>query len=358
MSKILFISPYPVGLVPSQRFRVEQYLSHLNEKGFHCVMKPFFSEKAYHAFYQSGNVLSKIHSITVSYIKRLSLLFSVSSFDFIFIHREASPLGPPIIEYVIIKFFRKKIIYDFDDAIWLTDNARESFIARTLRCRWKIGSICRWSYKISCGNSYLAEYAHQFNTNIVVNPTTLDVKDVHKSIFTDKHPEAKLTIGWTGSRSTLKYLTTILPALQALERKHTRIRYLIIADKNPELPLTNAIFSPWRKETEIEDLAKIDIGIMPLPDDGWTRGKCGFKALQYMAMRIPAVISPVGVNKEIVGDGVEGFWCSTQQEWFARLEQLVLDPGMRSRMGQKGREKVVAGYSVDSNADNFLSLFR
>lgn len=357
MSKILFITPYPPGFAPSQRFRFEQYLSHLYEKGSHAVMKSFFSEGAYHAFYQSGNLFLKIHSITVSYFNRVVLLFKLSSFDFIFIHREASPVGPPIIEYVIAKFLNKKIIYDFDDAIWLTDNRRESSTVKILRCRWKISSICRWSYKISCGNDYLAAYAAQFNPRVIVNPTTLDVVNIHKPIPL-KNQKEEITIGWTGSHSTLKYLDTILPVLQAVERKHTHIRYLIIADKNPELPLTNYVFLPWRKETEIEDLAQIDIGIMPLPDDAWTRGKCGFKALQYMAMCIPAVVSPVGVNREIVHHGIEGFCCTSHEEWFASLEELIMDPEKRSEMGKRGREKVVSHYSMTSNADNFLSLFQ
>ena len=357
MSKILFITPYPPGLAPSQRFRFEQYLSQLRENGSQAAVKPFLSETAYYAIYQSGNLFSKIRSITISYLRRIALLFDIDSFDRVFIHREATPLGPPFIEYVIAKVLKKKIIYDFDDAIWLTDNTRESPAARILRCRWKIRLICRWSYKISCGNPYLAAYASQFNPNVIVNPTTLDIENFRKPTFINKDSEKNLIIGWTGSHSTLKYLNTILPALQTLARKHTHIRYLIIADKNPELPSTNAVFLPWRKSTEITDLAKIDIGIMPLPDDPWTRGKCGFKALQYMAMGIPAIVSPIGVKTEIVQHGVEGFWCTSQQEWFERLEELILNPKKGIEMGKLGREKVATRYSVESNAANFLSLF-
>jgi glycosyltransferase involved in cell wall biosynthesis len=246
VSKIVFITPYGAGLVPSQRFRFEQYLSHLRGNGSHPVIKPFLSENAYRAFYQSGNLLSKIHSITLSYIKRVALLFKLSSFDYVFIHREAMPFGPPLLEFMIAKVLEKKIIYDFDDAIWLTDNTRESPFARVLRCRWKIRFICRWSYKISCGNTSLAEYASQFNPNVVVNPTTLDTENIHKPVCSDKDPEKKLTIGWTGSRSTLKYLNAIVPALQVFERQYPHIEYLIIADKNPQLLLANNLAAPAR----------------------------------------------------------------------------------------------------------------
>lgn len=356
MSKILFICPYPPGRVPSQRFRFEQYLSQLNQKSFHVVTRPFFSEKAY-TLYHSGKLLSKIHAITQSYFSRYLLFLHAIPFDFIFIHREATPGGPPIFEWILAKIVRKKIIYDFDDAIWLTDNKNECRAEKILRWRSKVGSICRWSYKISCGNEYLADYARQFNSRVVVNPTTIDT---HHLYLTQREKKAvgKTTIGWTGSHSTLKYLEMIVPVLQAVEQKYPDIIFLIIADKDPLLPLKNIIFKPWAAASEISDLTTIDIGLMPLPDDPWARGKCGFKALQYMALEIPALVSPVGVNCEIVQHGVEGFLCHTPNEWFLNIEDLILNPKKRELMGQRGRRKVIGLYSVDANTDNFLSLFQ
>jgi glycosyltransferase involved in cell wall biosynthesis len=358
VSKILFICPYPADLVPSQRFRFEQYLGQVNQKCALSVTKPFFTETAYLTFYQSGNLLSKIHAIVHSYVRRYLLLLQASRYDFIFIHREMTPAGPPIAEWILAKLLRKKIIFDFDDAIWLTDKTDESAFKRILRWRSKVHSICKWSYKISCGNSYLAAYAKQFNPNVFIIPTTIDTVNLHTRPASDKSSGENITIGWTGSRSTLKYLEELILVLQALEKKYPEVGYLIIADENPNLPLKNMTFRSWKKETEIRDLAAIDIGIMPLPDDAWTKGKCGFKALQYMAMSIPAVVSPVGVNREIVQNGVEGYWCTSHQEWFARLEELIMNTEQRKEMGKCGRQKVVERYSVVSNSANFLSLFQ
>ena len=167
-----------------------------------------------------------------------------------------------------------------------------------------------------------------------------------------------MTIGWTGSHSTLKYLKAIIPVLQSLEQKYSQIQFLVIADRDPQLPLQRYRFAKWRRETEITDLASIDIGIMPMPDDEWTRGKCGFKALQYMAMEIPAVVSPVGVNKEIIENGVAGFLCESPDEWFTALESLLLHAEIRMVMGLRGRRKIISSYSVASNSANFLSLFQ
>jgi hypothetical protein len=210
--------PYPKGLVASQRFRFEQYIRQLEENGFDIVIKPFFNDRAFFAFYQSGNLLSKIHSIVVSYFKRLLLLFHLRPFEFILIHREATPLGPPIIEYVIAKLLKKKIIYDFDDAIWLTDKTNESPLATALAWRAKVRSICRWSHRISCGNAYLAAYARLHNPNVVINPTTIDHR-THFPRHAGERPNEAVHVGWTGSRSTLKYLEAILPSHQAKDPK-------------------------------------------------------------------------------------------------------------------------------------------
>ena len=321
------------------------------------MIKPFFSENTYHTLYQNGNLLSKIYRIAGSYFNRLLLLFHMHSFTLVFIHREATPLGPPWMEWMIAKVFRKKIIYDFDDAIWLTDKDNESAWARFFRWRSKVASICKWSYKVSCGNQYLAQYARQFNNAVAINPTTIDAENIH--VPTEKiHGTQCITIGWTGSHSTLKYLETIITVLQSVEQKYPQVQFLVIADRDPQLALGRYRFATWKKETEISDLAIIDIGIMPMPDDAWTRGKCGFKALQYMAVEIPAVISPVGVNKQIIESGVEGFLCESPDEWFEALEHLILNPERRKQMGLKGRQKVIDCYSVDSNSANFLSLFQ
>ena len=357
MKKILFICPYPANIAPSQRFRFEQYFVQLQKKGFTPVIKPFFSEKAYIAFYQSGKILTIIHAIVVSYLKRIQLLLHLSPFDFIFIHRESAPIGPPIIEFIIARVLRKKIIYDFDDAIWLTDRTRESPGNKMIRWRKKVGAICRWSYKVSCGNQYLADYARKFNSHVVINPTTIDTNNVHRPMKNMNSKEG-ITLGWTGSRSTLKYLNSIVYPLQSLQQKYPQLEIVIIADEDPHLPLTNVLFIPWRKESEISDLARFDIGMMPLPDDEWTRGKCGFKALQYMAMCIPAVVSPVGVNREIVTDGVDGLWCYTSEDWFNNVEDLILHREKIHEMGRRGRQKVINHYSLDSNLATFLSLFQ
>jgi glycosyltransferase involved in cell wall biosynthesis len=357
-NKILFLVPYPPGEAPSQRFRFEQYLPILRQQGFTIRMQSFTASSDWRVLYARGKALHKLAILFRGLFRRLVMLPTLPAYSMVFIHREAAPVGSPVFEWIIAKVFRKKIIYDFDDAIWLTDKNRESFVERMLRWRSKAGFICRWSYRISCGNAYLAGYARKFNSRVVINPTTIDTETLHNpKRYTVERDPSRITIGWTGSHSTLKYLDGIVPVIQRLEEKFHRVTFLIIADRNPELPLDHVTFIPWSKEHEARDLLKMDIGIMPLPDDEWTRGKCGFKALQYMAMEIPCVASPVGVNTEIIDQGINGFLAGNAEEWVASLEKLINDATLRIVMGQEGRKKVEALYSVSSNAAHFLSLF-
>ena len=356
---ILFLCPYPIGQSPSQRFRFEQYFSLLQEAGFRIVVKPFFSEKTWSILYHHGKYLQKMVGMSRGFISRIIVLFSISKFDFVFIHREATPVGPPFIEFVIAKILKKKIIYDFDDAIWLSNTSSENKIAACLKWHSKVKSICRWSYKISGGNDYLRDFALQFHKHVILNPTTIDAENLHNPALFKKIKESdRIIIGWTGTHSTLKYLELLEPVMKTIEEKFTnQINFLVIADKRPSLKIQSLQFLPWSKETEIEDLMKIDIGLMPLTDDLWAKGKCGFKALQYMALAIPAITTPVGVNTKIIDHGKDGYLCFTEREWETCLEKLIKDKSLREQIGRNGRKKIIKDYSVLSNSPNFLSLF-
>jgi glycosyltransferase involved in cell wall biosynthesis len=354
MKKILFLFPYPHGTAGSQRFRFEQYLEFLSENGFSCELQAFLDEKTWNALYQPGHTFAKITGILRGCFRRLAMLFWVNPFDFVFIHREAAPLGPPFFEWMIAKVFRKKIIFDFDDAIWLTPEPAGNRLANRLKWSSKTPLICRWAYRISAGNAYLADFARQHNPQVILNPTTLDTEHWHNQI--KNQLTQKCVIGWTGTHSTLPYLLELLPVIRELEQDFD-FTFLVISNRNPGFELRSFVFLPWRKETETEDLLQFNIGVMPLPDDAWTRGKCGFKALQYMALGIPAVVSPVAVNMEIVKEGENGFLCQTPQAWKQRLTELLQDADLREKLGKKARQTIVERYSVQANCRNFLNLF-
>lgn len=361
IKKILFLVPYPLHESPSQRFRFEQYFDLLKAKEYSYTIQPFLNIDNWKIFYSKGGTVSKCKALVSGFIKRIIAIAKSPMYDFVFIHREVAPVGPPVFEWILAKMLRKKIIYDFDDAIWLTDRKDESWLLKGVKWRSKVSSICRWARKVSCGNEYLCTYAARFSKNVVYNPTTIDTENLHnRHLYTDfiLTSGGKIRIGWTGSHSTLKYLQEIDLVLEKILMDYPEVEFVVIADREPLLSYVSSVkFVSWNGDSEIRDLLQFDMGVMPLPDDEWSKGKCGFKALQYMALEFPAIASPVGVNLKIISHGVNGFLCSTPEEWDHALRKLIKDIDLRKSMGTNGRRTVLNNYSVLSNSSNFLSLF-
>ncbi len=354
--RILFLIPYPLGRAPSQRFRFEQYFGALTAHGHEYRLAPFLSVGTWDILYKPGQAATKALGIIGGFARRLGLLFVVPAYDFVFIHREAAPIGPPVFEWIIAKVLRKKIIYDFDDAIWLANTSEANKLAASLKWHHKVADICQWAHKISCGNNYLATYARQFNPHAVVNPTTIDTVHLHNQVR-DQAVVGRLVIGWTGTHSTLKYLEQVVPVLARLEDEGLDFEFRVICNQPPAYQLRSLVFQPWRKDAEIVDLLHFHVGLMPLADDPWAEGKCAFKALQYMALGVPALVSPVGMNTEVVRHGHNGFVCATAADWEACLRQLLGDAALRQRLGAAARATVEQRYSVRANTPNFLALF-
>jgi glycosyltransferase involved in cell wall biosynthesis len=352
--RILFIAPYPANESPSQRYRMEHYLSCLQVNNIPFSYKPFLDLSTWHILFRKGNNFRKVLGFGLGFLRRFSHLFIVYRYDYIYIHREASPVGPPFFEWVTARVFKKKIIYDFDDAIWIPFSSENNKMASRLKNFGKVAKICRWSYKISAGNDYLAAFAKQYNPSVFVIPTVVNTSGIHNKL--QNQDTTSPAIGWTGTFSTLKYIDIILPVLQQLQEKYS-FTFVVIADKNPELPLKNYKFIKWSKESEAEDLLNFHIGVMPLYNDEISKGKCGFKAIQYMSLGIPALVSPVGVNLKIVDNGITGFVCNDPEEWKDKMELLLNDLQLRSDMGIAARKKIENSYSVESSTSHFIELF-
>lgn len=354
-SRIAILAPYPLGQAPSQRFRFEQYIEELEKAGFQVDFHPFLHQRTWEKLYQTGTFTSKASGIIGSFLRRFALLFTLHRYSHIFIHREAAMIGPPVFEWIISKVLRRKYIYDFDDAIWLPNYSESNARFHRLKAYWKVKKVIRWADQVSAGNAYLRDYALQFNPNVTIIPTTVDMINVHNQ-QTDYDAEP-VVIGWTGTHTTMAYLNYLEPLFQKLEKRYP-FQFLVISNQAPDLQLASLRYLPWNKTTEIDDLAKIQIGIMPLEPTPWSEGKCGFKGLQYMALGIPAVLSPVGVNKEIIHHGVNGFLCDSLDEWENVLVQLIENAELRKTIGQKGKESVKKHYSTQALRTNYLNLFK
>ena len=351
---VLFLVPYPLKRAPSQRFRVEQFLPILENAGIRYRVEPFLADQDWAALYRSNSLFKKVWYLSAGFLRRFKLILRAPrSYQYIFIHREATSVGPPLVEWVLAKLWRKKIIYDFDDAIWMPDPSNFN------RARWfknygKVAKICGWSSVVVGGNSFLCDYAKKYAKSVVLIPTVIDENwgGGLMKIHSDRRP----VVGWTGSRTTLFYLNSLLPILQRLE-KELAFDFLVIADQDSELPLSNYRFIQWSKETEAADLIQLDIGVMPLTNNSWSEGKCGFKLIQYYAVGIPAIADAVGVNKAIIQDGETGFLCAGVEDWESSLRKLISSVELRASMGKKGQAVVQEFYSVRTQKDRFLALF-
>lgn len=330
-------------------------MQYLEEEGIEYKISSFWDKKAWSILYKKGSVVGKALATLRGVLRRYRLIFTAFKYDRIFIHRELYPVGPQIIEFILAKLYSKKIIFDFDDSIWLPNYAANNAKFAFIKSYGHVKKLCKYAYKLSVGNDYLAEYGKQFNSNVVVNPTTIDTENYHNQIKNQDSNE--FVIGWTGTHSTLRYLEEMIPVFQKLE-KEFEFKLVIISDKNPEFKLNSLEFVRWQKETEINDLLRFNIGLMPLTMDKWANGKCGFKALQYMSLGVPAIVSPVGVNTQIVDHGVNGFICDSLEEWEQTLRLVLSDRDKVKEVAKSSRKKIVDNYSVLSNKKNFIQLFQ
>ncbi|MBK8465486.1 MAG: glycosyltransferase family 4 protein [Chloracidobacterium sp.] len=351
---VLAVVPSVYDTSPGQRFRIEQWEPMLRENGVEITYAPFETDELRAILYSGGKIFEKIGGVTRSLKRRIDELSQLSKFDLVYVFREAALLGPP--------WFERKIgrsgvpmVFDFDDAIFFSYKSPSNGYLSYLKFPGKTAEICRLSTHVMAGNEFLADYARSSNNNVTIIPTTIDT-DKYEFVERTDNPEI-VTIGWSGSFSTVQHLDTIRDVLQELA-KTEQFRLSVIGTPTYKLAGVDAEAIQWRSITEIEDLRRIDIGLMPLPDDNWSKGKCGLKALQYMALGIPTICSPVGVNSTIIKDSENGFLAESSEEWIEKIKRLIHSPELRQKLGRSGSETVEREYSAKVVAPKVLEVFR
>lgn len=365
--KILFIAAHRPDRSPSQRFRFEQYLDHLKQNGFDHDFSWLISAKDDARFYSPGNLRTKVMILLRSWWKRRKDAWHADEYDIVFVQREAFMTGSTRFEK---KFARSgaKLVFDFDDAIWNLDTSNANKKFEWLKNPGKTAEIISMSHLVIAGNQYLADYAKRHNPNVVIIPTTIDLNEYRRTVPVSsstvagsdtivRSSAAEITIGWSGSITTIKHFEFAIPFLRAIKKKYgDRVQIKVIGDGsyvNEELGIRGIA---WKKEDEVKELSTFDIGIMPLPDDEWAKGKCGLKGLQYMALGIPTIMSPVGVNTEIIRDGENGMLATSTEEWVTKLVQLIASAELRTTIGNAAVQTVKDSYSVDAWKDEYVRL--
>lgn len=355
MPSVLFIASHRPDRSPGQRFRFEQYIGALEAAGWTCVHSHLVSAEDDRILYSKGNYLEKARFVRRCHRIRKADVARMDDHDVIFIYREA--LMTRSIRYErLFRTSRAKLIFDFDDSVWLPNVSDANRRWAWLKDAGKTSKLIGLCDLVFAGNAYLADYARQYNPNTRIVPTTIDTDEYQPG--PPRHGEGPVVIGWSGSITTIQHFRYAIPALRELKARFgDRITFRVVGDGSYSEPSLGVQGLPWRKATELDDLRAMDIGIMPLPDDEWARGKCGLKGLQYMALGIPTLMSPVGVNSEIIQDGVNGYLATDTDEWVRKIGWLVEDADLRSRLGAEARRTVEEHYSVHAWRDRYLTLF-
>lgn len=350
---ICALMPYPFDTTPSQRFRLEQWMPYLEADGIRVDILPFVDDELMRLLHQPGKNFAKAIGNLRRLVYRFSDIICARRYDIVFIHRAACIVGPALLERLVAKLGRP-VVYDFDDAIFMLHTTAANRRFGWLKFPAKTATICRLSSHIVVGNQFLADYAQPYNSNVTIIPTSIDT-DYYQPV--QKTSNGKVIIGWTGSSTSQTHLEMFAPVLREFfAKRDAELR--VISNREPELPGIDYTWRPWTPETEVEELSHFDVGIMPMPEDKWARGKCALKALQYMAVGVPTICSAVGTNCEVIHHGENGLLATTREDWIASLERLVDSPQLRIELGAAGRQTVERHYSARHCAQLFAEVVR
>ncbi len=348
--KVLLLSRYgPLGA--SSRVRFLQFLPYLQAKGIELAVKPLLSDTYLKALYNGG---SRWREVLNGYTTRILALLTARRFDVLIIEKELFPFMPAIAER-FLKLRGVPYVVDYDDALFHRYDCHPNPWVRQLLGQ-KIDSVMRHAECVTAGNQYLAERAHKAGAKKVqIIPTVVDADRYQPK---QKADAAVLTVGWIGSPQTSRYLKPLLPMFESLKQE-LPVRFVAVGANSKDFEGTPVEVWPWTEESEVESVQQFDIGVMPLVDSPWERGKCGYKLIQYLACGVPVVASPVGVNCEIVKEGENGRLADSVEQWHQALGAMLKAGQPRlAKMGNAGRKQVVDWFSLQAQAPRLLAALK
>ena len=314
--------------VAASRYRVLQYIPYLESHGVEVTVSPY----------------------PRTLRENFQLFRTLPDYSAVFLQRKRFT-GPRLI---LLRKRAKRIIYDFDDSVMFRNSMAGRPESRTRRKRF--ARMVRASDFVVAGNQFLKENVLPLNPNVEVIPTPIDLNRYPQKDW--PVTEGKVTLGWIGDHGSIYYLKQMKPIFEEIGKRHPHAELKIVCDNFFDCENLHVEKSPWSSETEIRDLQSFDVGVMPLEEDPWSWGKCGLKIIQYQGVGVPVVCTPVGINRDLVEDGVNGFWARTPEEWTEKLSALIKDPLLREKMGTEGRKRVQEGYVLQVCAPRLLSVLK
>lgn len=345
--KVLFLTRYD-RLGASSRVRILQFIPFLEDMGWTCNARPLFSDRYVRAIYTSR---ARGKHVVSGYYRRLEALFTVGRYDLVWIEKELFPFLPAVAERLLASLSWPYIV-DYDDALFHRYDRHESMLVRVL-LGCKIDAVMRHAAIVVAGNRYLAARAEAAGAgHVEIVPTVVD----RDRYIPGNRRKGPVTVGWVGSPATAHYLHMVAEPLAKVQRQYG-IKIVLIGSGPIEIKGVKTEILAWEESREVSMIAALDIGLMPLPNNDWERGKCGYKLIQYMACGRPVVASPVGVNVEIVREGENGYLAETKTDWENAIGRLVENADLRDEMGAAGRASVEQTYSLQAQAPNLADIF-
>jgi glycosyltransferase involved in cell wall biosynthesis len=355
--KVLALASYPIEAACT-RFRISQFVGPLKEYGIDVTLRPLLNSRTFAELYRPAALPRSAMALVGAMVRRMDDILKARKFDALFVQREAMLIGPPLVEWLAMRVGGCPMVLDLDDATYLSYRSPTyGRLGSALKWFGKTDDLIRWAQIVTCGNSLIASYVTAQGKPAMVIPTVVDL-----DLFTPKAKPALGEIpilGWIGTHSTYPFLESIYPALQELARTHPfRLKVIGAGKQTISIPGVEVESLNWSMDREVEDFRSFDIGLYPMLEDDWSVAKSGFKAIQYMAVGIPYVTTPVGTLLEIGEPGTTHLFADNQDEWSTALSTLLTDADLRRRMGIAGRKHALQNYGIQEQTKKLAEALR
>jgi len=360
--KVLALCAHPVEAAAT-RFRLKQFVEPLRERGIDVTIRPFLTSDQFYSLYKSGGIAAKGAAMAISALKRVGDVLTAGGYDLVVVQREAMIFGPGVVEWILTRLRGLPMVLDLDDATYVHYvSPTYGRLGSWLKFFGKTDKLIERAAAVTCGNRFIAEYVENKGTRAIVVPTVVDLEEFKP--MADREGGTKLVIGWIGTHSTFPFLQSIFPVLEQLAKKHSfRLKVVGAGHRDIMVDGVRVEDLDWNMARESDDFASVDIGLYPITtsasaNEEWINGKSGFKAVQYFAVGVPFVMSPVGICAELGEPGITHFNAATGEDWYNSLNMLLSDESLRARMGAAGRAYALANYRIDDQADVLAQTFR
>ena len=351
--RVLCLTPNLYGVSPGQRSSIELWDKVLEPEGIMLDHSPFETDRLRAVIYSPGRYGGKARELVRAYGRRLRSLKLIDDYDAVLVYREAALLGPELVEWLAAR--RKPLIYQLDDPLYVPYRSPWSGWLSYLKFFGKVGRIARMSKVVIVNSRHHREYVSRFNSNVWQVPSVVDAE-----LYQPPDRSARngtICVGWSGSATTVGNLDVIAEPLRAVSQRPD-VRVKVVGVGSSPLPGIEMTAVPWKAETEVSELAELDVGLLPLPLSEWNRRKFFMKLVQYMALGIPAVATPLGSNPDVIEHGRTGFLADSPEQWVEHLERLVTNDDLRAEMGARAAEVAHRQYTLQANADRIVAAFR